>query len=339
MKALPEGLEIDALIEPLAAAWGLEAVSIEYAPVGFGSYHWQVTDARGSKAFATVDDLDAKPWLGDNRDDAFEGLGRAYRTAVALHEAGLGFVVAPIPTHDGAALTRIASRYSLGLFPFVEGSAADYGEYETADERLTIIALLAQLHQATPAARNLALPMSLDLPGRSNLEAALREVDTPWSGGPLSELAREAIRAHAADLEDLLGLFDRLAAEVARRSGAAVVTHGEPHAANVITSETGLVLIDWDTVALAAPERDLWMVVTPEGEEAAAYCDATGREPDPVAIDFYRLEWDLKDLAGYVGVLRQAHRENDDTQKAYRGLVKCVAIRDEWVAHMLESAG
>ena len=39
-----------------------------------------------------------------------------------------------------------------------------------------------------------------------------------------------------------------------------VVTHGEPHAGNVMRRSDGRhLLVDWDTVAVAPPERDLWM--------------------------------------------------------------------------------
>src|SRR5207249_1498942 len=38
-----------------------------------GSYHWVVRDAADGPAIVTVDDLDQKPWLGDTRDDVFDG--------------------------------------------------------------------------------------------------------------------------------------------------------------------------------------------------------------------------------------------------------------------------
>jgi aminoglycoside phosphotransferase (APT) family kinase protein len=37
-----------------------------------------------------------------------------------------------------------------------------------------------------------------------------------------------------------------------------VLTHGEPHAANTIKTDSGLVLIDWDSALIAPRERDLW---------------------------------------------------------------------------------
>src|SRR6476659_2156262 len=44
MKALPEGFDSGALIESLADGWDFDVETIEYAPVGFGSYHWVVAD-------------------------------------------------------------------------------------------------------------------------------------------------------------------------------------------------------------------------------------------------------------------------------------------------------
>lgn len=312
----------------------MEVSTIDFAPVGFGSYHWIAADLNGSRRFVTVDDLDAKPWLGGTRAEVFEGLGHTYGAALALGQAGLSFVVAPMPTRVGEALGRIDPRYSLAVFPFVEGRSADFGVYDNAEERRAVAVLLAELHQTTDAVREVALQTDLDLPGRVDLEKGLREVDQPWSGGPFSEPARQSVNAHASDVAELLELFDRLREQVARSSGPHVVTHGEPHAANIIRTDQELMLIDWDTVAVAPPERDLWMVAANDAVAAASYAAATGHVPDSLAMNFYRLEWDLKDLASYLHVLRLPHRDTDDTRKAMKGVLKCVGIRDQW-ARML----
>ena len=101
VKALPDGLETAALIVSLADGWGFDVVTIDYAPVGFGSYHWVATDVTGARVFVTVDELDRKPWLGDTRESAFDGLTRAFSSATSLRDAGLDFVVAPIHSKQG----------------------------------------------------------------------------------------------------------------------------------------------------------------------------------------------------------------------------------------------
>jgi spectinomycin phosphotransferase len=339
VRAPPEDLETSASIDALADAWGLQVEALHYAAVGGGSYHWVVNGHEGPRGFVTVDDLDAKPWLGDTRDAVFDGLRRAFDTAVALRGEGLAFVVAPIPTNGGEAVLRLGPRHTIALFPFVDGKAGRFGRYETAAERAAVVAMLAELHRATPAVASLVRTTGLDVPGRRHLEAGLRECNQTWRGGPFSEPARQALARHASDVAELLGLADRLAADVAARRGGWVVTHGEPHPGNVMRTGESHVLVDWDTVALAPAERDLWMVVDDSPDEAAVYADATGHRVDRVAMDFFRLSWDLDDLASFITVLRAPHRRNEDTEKAYEGVTICVKRRDRWAALLGEAAG
>jgi len=333
MRSLPEDVETSAVIDALGDRWGFDVEAADYAALGAGSYHWEVTDRTGLRRFVTVDDLDQKPWLGDTRDAAFDGLRRAFDTSVALRDGGLHFVVAPIPTRRGESLRRLDSRYAIALFPFVEGEAGQFGYYEDDDDgRRAVVAMLAELHQATAAVGSAVGTTGLDLPGRHHLEAALLELDEAWTGGPLSEPARDAVRDSVSELVELLTLADRLSADAEKRGGGWVVTHGEPHAANVMRTGEGRVLVDWDTVALAPPERDLWMLVVGGTDAADLYVRATGTQLNEAALDYFRLTWELKDLAEYLNVLRSPHQENDDTVRQYQALVDCAAIRESWTA-------
>ena len=329
MRALPSDIETGALFAALAEGWGFEVEGADYAAVGAGSYHWVARDLDGTRRFVTVDDLDQKRWLGDTRDSACEALTRAFDTAVVLRNAGLEFVVAPIPTSDGETLRRIGPRYTIALFPFVAGRAGTYGRYD-AGAHAAVVSMLAELHLATPAVGSVARSIGLELPGRRRLEACLRELTQRWSGGPLSEPARQRFAGHASDAAAFLSLADRLAAAVAKRGSTWVVTHGEPHSANVMRAGTRHLFVDWDTVALAPRERDLWMLVEDGTEDLAGYTDATGHQIDRDAIDFFRLTWDLKDLAENLNVLRSPHQESEDTVRAYEGLTSCMPSRDEW---------
>jgi hypothetical protein len=320
VRALPEEFEPGELIAPLADGWGFDVEAADYAAVGGGSYHWVVDDLQGTRAFVTVDDLDRKPWLGDTRDAVFDGLRRAFDTAAALRDSGLRFVVAPIRTSTDETLRRISPRYALALFPFVDGQAGRFGEYDDA-ERAAVLAMLAELHAATPPVASVARRMDLELPGRSYIERALEDVNETWSGGPFSEPARQALAARASGVAELLALSDRLRADVATRSVDWVVTHGEPHAANVMRTGETYALVDWDTVALAPPERDLWMLVADDADDV-----------DRAAVDFFRITWDLADVAAFTSVLRSPHRKSKDTAKAYDGLTICVARASSYLA-------
>jgi spectinomycin phosphotransferase len=329
VRAVPDGIETSALTGALADGWNFVVEGVEYAAVGGGSYHWVVTGLDGTRRFVTVDDLDQKAWLGDTRDSACDGLRRAFDTAVVLRNAGLGFVVAPIPTSRGETLRRIGPRHAIALFPFVGGQAGRYGHYDAA-ALAAVVSMLAELHQATPAVGSVPRSVGLGLPGRRHLEAGLRDLNHGWSGGPFSEPARHAFALHASDVAELLSLADRLAADVKKRDSGWVVTHGEPHAANMMQAGNSHLLVDWDTAALAPPERDLWMLVDDPATDLTVYIDATGHQIDQAAVDFFSLIWDLKDLAEYLNVLRSPHRESEDTVRAYEGLTNCVTSRDRW---------
>ena len=332
MRSKPEGLADGAVAAALLDGWTFEAQTLRYAPVGAGSYHWEAVDASGTRRFVTVDDLGAKAWLGDTHDACFDGLRDAFAAAAALSEGGLDFVVAPLRTHDGEPLWRLDSRYAVALFPFADGETAAWGPYEDEADRLAVVAALTALHGA-------AVPASLrttgyELPGRHHLERALRELDDRWTGGPLSEPARLAVKAEAAELAELLALVDRLAADALRAGDRWVVTHGEPHRANIVRASTGPRLVDWDTVALGPPERDLWMLVESAADEAAdLYAETTGTPVGDGALDYFRLTWELKDVAEYLNVLRGPHVENDDTLREYTALTRCGTIRETWKRH------
>jgi spectinomycin phosphotransferase len=80
--------------------------------------------------------------------------------------------------------------------------------------------------------------------------------------------------------------------------------------------------IDWDTAALAPPERDLWLLDARSGEGMRRYVEASGREPSPAALRLYRLRWQLDDISVFLNVLRSPHRQTADTEYAWRSLAK-----------------
>ena len=83
-------------------------------------------------------------------------------------------------------------------------------------------------------------------------------------------------------------------------------------------------LIDWDTVGLAPPERDLWMVATETGAELQRYTELTGRPVDLAAIELYRLRWALDDLSCFVRDLRAPHRRTPGTEHAWQALQEII---------------
>ncbi len=318
VKAPPQGFDEAALSSVVADRWRIDVESISYEAVGGGSHHWLLRTVDAGYRFLTVDDLGAKPWLGADRDSTLAGLEAAFKTARLLRASGLDFVVAPLPAADGSLVTRLDGTYGAALFPYIGGVAGTFGEEFSRRDRQDLLALWAKLHQATPVVREGAPRRSLEVPGRSDLGDALRNLQRPWTGGPYSESAREWLTANRDLVKASLDRYDRLAGKVA--TGEFVITHGEPHGGNLIRSEDGLALIDWDTVAMAPPERDLWMLDDGTVEGLRGYIEATRHPIDRSALDFYRLAWLVTDVAAFTTELRRPHTDDANAAHALRAL-------------------
>jgi spectinomycin phosphotransferase len=326
MRDRPEGLSEDDLGRALAEGWGIRAAGLDYAPVGAGSYHWVADTPGGDRWFVTVDDLDGKEWLGRTRPAVFEGLWKALKTSYVLRfHAGLEFVVAPVPAGDGQLVRRFHSRYAGAVYPLIDGVSGEFGEPLAAPERAALMDLLAALHGVSPAALTSPVPVADPvLAPRAELEEALGDLGTPWRAGPFSEAARSLLAGAEEPIRALLAGFDRLAARFADPADL-VITHGEPHPGNVLVTDQGLRLIDWDTVGLARPERDLWSVLDPGSAEARRYTEVTGRSIDPDAMWFYRIRWTLDDLGAFVQQLRARHDDTGDAREAWQALTELTA--------------
>jgi spectinomycin phosphotransferase len=228
-------------------------------------------------------------------------------------------VLAPVPAASGSAACPVGARYAITVAPFADGAPGRWGDPMTAADLAAVTAMLARLH--TVRAEPDELPVrALALPDRVVIEAALREQARPWNTGPYGESARVLVNEHAASLVKALDTFDELTAELAGAANELVITHGEPHSGNLIRSDNGLLLIDWDLVGLALPERDLWWIVSESGAEAEQYAQLTGRVVSKVALSLYRLRWDLSDLAEFLAWFRVPHERSGDTEIAWRSV-------------------
>ncbi|WP_229904530.1 phosphotransferase [Lentzea cavernae] len=264
MEDLPAGLPEHDLRTGLAR-YGITGPPV-YAPVGFGDYHWTVYD----RWFTSVTDLTTRPLAGQRR---------AMETAAALGEH-LPFVVAPVRSDDGDVVVLLNDRYALSVFPYVMGKSGSFGD----PVHPGVSELLAALHACEPPADCPVAPV--DVPGRAALTALLDE-----PGEWFSAQAREIFVARTDLVRARLTELDRLAEQL---PGERVVTHGEPHAGNVINTPAGLCLVDWETVALAPPERDLWLA----GGDSA----------------FYSLRWAVNDVADFSEKLRAPHEQSRDAE-------------------------
>jgi spectinomycin phosphotransferase len=317
----PTAIDRRSLATVLAERWSIEAVDLSYVPKGVGAYHWRAQVRGTEQYFVTVDDLGTKPWLGREPDATFDGLVTAYATAWTLHnDDALSLVVPPIRARDGSIAVRFDERYSVAVFPYVDGSAGTWGESMSRDERVQLVHELARLHAAERGRHAGIRRRAHVLPERAALMDAVASLDQPWTGGPYADRARHELSDNAPNVLARLARFDELAAHLDRGGRSHVVTHGEPHPGNLIVTLSGLRLIDWDTVALAEPERDLWML-NDDSDDLAAYTASTGHDIDPTAVEFYALAWTLSDIASFADMFRFHHERTEWAERKWTGFV------------------
>ncbi len=296
----------------LARQWALTVQDMSYLPVGFGGYHWRAVDQTGSRWFVTVSDL-ASPWVPDLR--------AAMQTAAWLAtEAGLGFIVAPVPTRAGQVVGSLDTRHALTLFPYLDAAPSHFEDPIDDRDRATIIDMLASLHTAIP--HGIQVPTRpLELTTRQAIDQALGSLGVPWTGGPYAGPGRDLLARYERPLRQALARFDGLLDRVREAGGPYVITHGEPHPGNLLRTRAGLCLIDWDMTALARPERDLWWVISGD-QDAARYSWRTGWTVNQDALALYRLRWDLDDAAGFLSHIRGPHQRTADTLMTWTELQK-----------------
>jgi hypothetical protein len=318
----PPGFDEESIVRALATGWGLAVKTMSYRPVGFGSHHWEVTDTGDGRWFVTVDELETKRQLAtESLSIAFGRLRASMATAVSLRERGLGFVIAPVPGHDGEPLVRLDDGLSLTLFAFTQGQSFTWGEF-APDHRDAVLALLIALHQ-TPG----ELPALTDefiVPQRDELEAAL--AGSVPDSGPYAQRCADLLSHHSGSIQRLLDRYDTLVSAGLASPERMVLTHGEPHPGNTMRTPAGYVLIDWDTALIAPPERDLWALDPGNGAVHAAYAAATGVTPHADMLELYRLRWDLSDIAVDAGRFRRPHTGSLDDEKTWE-ILRAIVTR------------
>jgi len=328
MRTRPADIDDHQLVTAVRQGWGTAIDSVEYVAIGGGSHHWRASSAGQCDLWLTVDDLDDKPFLGASRPAVLKALRQALDVSSALHNTGLEFVLAPQPALAGELVVEVTERYALAVYPFIQnGMTYPWGKPLPDAERGELEQMLSRLHQATPRVRAMARAIPVELSERGTLEAALCE---PWSNGPYAQAAREVLTAHHDQVQRMLQTFDGWVADVATRDGQAVISHGEPHPRNFMRVDGRLLLLDWDTVGLAPPERDLWWLAQHGTAGMERYAEATGHHPDDVALRLFRLRWQLDDLIWCVRSLSVAHTETRDTQLAWSALPNVVEV-PEWM--------
>jgi spectinomycin phosphotransferase len=309
MHGPPTDLSEAELCTALLAGWRIEPSSIAYAPVGFGSHHWIIVESASRRWFVTADPV-------DDSSTRLADLSAALLTTLTLRrDARLEFVRAPVQQINGGLL-QVSGRYAIAVYPYLDVTAETTSDY--AGNR--VVDLVIALHAATSVVEQLAVVDDFGLPGRWSVQHQLDSGHVDLPAGPYAASFHDLIAEHHTILSEALLAYDRMASLLAADHMGWVITHGEPKINNILITSNGPVMIDWDTVRLAPPTRDLWMT---GGHQR--YAELTGRQLPSEQLDFYRLRWDLADLCSYGSWFCRPHEDTPDIQLGWQGAVAICA--------------
>lgn len=324
----PADLTAEQLSTSLAEHWELGNVGVTYTPLGHGSHNWTVTTADDTRWFAKV-------YSADHDPEFFEATARS---AAALREAGLDFVVGPIRDRSGEVRRAISPTWTLSLFPYVEGRNPDF---TMPGERAKVAEALGRLH-AYDQIPDSAVHWE---PGwfQPELKQILAdELDRPWSRGPYGESARALFVDNRRGIERLFTISDDVVTRLAASGEPYVMTHGEPHDGNTMLDSSGTAyLIDCDGNMYAPRERDLRLVLHASHEKegnldtteiVAAYQRGLGRpvQPRRFVLDLFRVEWHLIEIARYARLFSGPHEDTADVRVRWDALRSYLPVEQNW---------
>ncbi|WP_369201397.1 phosphotransferase [Streptomyces sp. PU-14G] len=300
MRCPPASVTEETLRRTIAASWSLPVRHLGHLPWGFGAHHWRAALDGGRDLFVTLDALAPRHTRAS--------LEAAYAGAASLAAAGLAAVCAPLPSRSGRYTVELAGG-ALSVTPWLAGRSPTEAEAQAGAHVERVITAVQDLHRAAPppGLPEWAPRVSPDFAR----ELRARTAD-PWHTGPQAEEARAAIAARLGRIADWTERYHRLAASARAQSGTWVPTHGEPHHANQVVTDQGLRLVDWESLALAPPERDFADLL------AAGAGDRLGARP--AMADLFALDWCLSEIAEYARWFAAPHTGTEDDLVALEGL-------------------
>jgi spectinomycin phosphotransferase len=320
----PADLSAAVVLDVVREHWDAAVLSVAYRPQGAGAHHWVASGRRHPRWFVTADDVNADGRLAELLD--------AYAAARELADRGHHAVVPTVAPRSEPAVPRerevpavgvvAGDAYLVTVTTYLEGEPGP-GEYADDNQRALIAGALGALHADQPPHR--ARAWTPGPPRRAELGALLRDLDRPWAAGPFGESVRQALRRSGRELGRLYQRFDELAATALDRRDTWVVTHGEPHTANVLWRSGGPVLVDWESLRVAPRERDLRTVLrgADGAEPLSAYVAHGGTaDLDDDMVELFDLEWWLWEIAEYAVRFHARHDGDGDDARFHQAFLE-----------------
>ncbi len=299
-------LSLERLTACLDREYGLAATSVVFLPLG----------ADVDTAVYRVESCEGIPF--------FLKLRRNFQPASVvvpylLAKQGIRNVIAPRATRAGELFVKFDDWFLL-LSPFVAGVSGWDVELTPGQWR--------ELGRGLRALHTVELPETMacgvlhetyNAGTRLQVRALLDEMQHSQTNDAISRELLRLAQEKRTVIVSLLRHADELSALLRQQPPRHCLCHGDMHAGNILLADDRLFIVDWDTLVMAPPERDLMFIGGSVGgcwnkpQEVQWFMQGYGPQSmDETALAYYRCERILQDIAEFAqALLIDSHSEAD----------------------------
>ncbi len=302
----PPHLSTERLAACLNREYGLTVASITFLPLGA--------------------DVDTAVYRIETDDGAllFLKLRRSFEPASVIVPhllAGQGAqnIIAPLTTRAGELFVEFEG-FTVLLAPFVEGVSGWDTHLSPEQWRALGFGLKALHSMGVPESLRAIVPReSFDATARLFVQQLLEEKVACRGGDAIAAELVGIVREKRDVIALILRQAQELGTQLLQQPPAYCLCHADIHAGNVLLCEGKLFIVDWDTLILAPPERDLMFIGGGIGgcwnqpQELQWFEEGYGAyESNTIALAYYRCERIVQDIAEFAqALLVDEHSEAD----------------------------
>ncbi len=308
MKYNNRGIQ-EIITDSLALNYKLNAISVDFIPVGQDSYSYVVTTNDREKYFVKY----------SNQEHVNKHINLVNELLLQLKD--FDFVVPPLVI-DGKSAFQ-ATNGLIYVYPYIEGEVVHASNPEFGQKLISkLTGIMTQIHNATDTVTVPLFRENFQNGYMKRFEKIKQAIDI----ANVDEDIRKLYLENNETIECLIEDHNTLAKIYQKQTLPLVLTHGDITGLNIILSKDGIKLTDWDGAMFAPKERDLNFFVDNSYFSLEHYLLLTKQKQyNPELRKFYGQKWSIGSiLQNFESLLKDDKNTGD---------------KEDYIAEINESVG
>ena len=272
------------VIDALKKYYRITLKSMDFKPVGEESYSYLAIDFNGNKYFVKYCE----------RANVTKNIDLVNQLLVQLKD--FNFVVPPIDVQGKTSFSILTGK--IYVYPYIDGEIVTIGN-EKFDKDLVdkLLDIIVKIHSSKD---KITVRLSVEDFNNDFLTDFERLLTLQTDRGARSNSeAVSILKSNEALIRKLINTHTKLGEYYKKNKPYLVLTHGDITGRNIILSEYGLKLVDWDGAMISPPERDLNFLLDNPHFSVDEYLRKMGMDHyDPKLKEYYGQQWALGSIIG-----------------------------------------